>query len=56
MAGKTIGNDGPVYIGKDPWWQGVACDVDQVLFFDHNIDKNDIQKMYDNKGYDEQKE
>ncbi|MBA3845506.1 MAG: hypothetical protein H0X45_02550 [Planctomycetes bacterium] len=33
LAGDTVGNSGPIYVGKDPWYPGVDTAIDQLKIY-----------------------
>src|SRR5262249_4569191 len=33
LDGKSISNDGPLYLGKDPWYSGIVGDLDDIRIY-----------------------
>ncbi|MCG2690991.1 hypothetical protein L6249_02920, partial [Candidatus Parcubacteria bacterium] len=48
LAGQSISNNGPIYIGKDPWSNGVNSLIDQVKIYKRALSEIEVYEHYDN--------
>jgi MSHA biogenesis protein MshQ len=48
LSGLTKANNGPLYIGDDPWYDGINGLFDEYLIFHSGLSQSDITAMYAN--------
>jgi MSHA biogenesis protein MshQ len=48
LAGDSISNDGPLYIGDDPWYTGIDALMDELTIFGSALDVTAIQAIRTN--------
>ena len=45
MSGDSVSNNGPLYIGKDPWYDGLAGgSFDNVQIHNRALTENEIKQ------------
>ncbi len=37
LQGTVASNDGPLYLGKDPWYDGIKGDLDEIRIYDYAL-------------------
>ena len=56
LSEPTISNSGPLYIGKDPWHDGINGLIDELLIYRSALSDFQVQALYNNnlqgKGWD----
>jgi concanavalin A-like lectin/glucanase superfamily protein len=45
LAGTSVNNNGPIYFGKDPWYQGVDCDLDDIRIYSRALSASDVASL-----------
>ncbi|HYF51322.1 MAG TPA: LamG domain-containing protein, partial [Planctomycetota bacterium] len=48
LAGRTVGNTGPIYIGKDPWYQSVEGRYDDYVIYTRALSAEEVKGMAGN--------
>ena len=48
LTGTSIHNTGPIYIGKDPFYDGMRGLIDEYLIFDDALSVDEIQSIHSN--------
>ncbi len=51
LAGATVGNSGPVYIGDDPWYTGCPAWMDDVRVFSSALTDAEVKSLFGVVGY-----
>lgn len=46
LVGAVRSNDGPIYIGKDPWFAGVKAMIDEYMIWDKALTEDEISDIY----------
>ncbi|MEW6513263.1 MAG: DUF6701 domain-containing protein [Pseudomonadota bacterium] len=49
-AGDSVSNNGPLYLGKDPWYPGFGGELDEFKIFDSALSATDIATGYANEN------
>lgn len=50
ISGSVVSNVGPIYIGRDPWYSGAPCCVDNYMLFNRALDLDFIRTLFYNYG------
>jgi hypothetical protein len=51
LTANTTGNNGPLYIGDDPWYTGSKCSFDDVRIYNAALSDSEIKNLYGVVGY-----
>ena len=46
IPGTVVSNQGPIYIGKTPWYAGAPCSIDNYTIFNRALDLSFIKSLY----------
>jgi len=50
ISGNIVSNTGPIYIGRDPWYTGAPCCIDNYMLFNKAVSLDFIRALYYNRG------
>jgi hypothetical protein len=45
LAGTVLGNTGPLYVGKDPWYGGAASSLDDLRIYNRALTAAEVQAL-----------
>jgi hypothetical protein len=45
LAGTSVNNNGPVYFGKSPWYEGVDCDMDDLRIYSRALGAGEVGSL-----------
>lgn len=45
LAGRVLSNTGPIYIGKDPWYPGLSCAIDEYRIYTRALTVSEINLL-----------
>jgi hypothetical protein len=50
LTEPTVDNSGPIYIGKDPWFAGTKCQLDDIRIYDRGLNIAELSTIAGGKG------
>ncbi len=51
LKGQVVGNNGPIYIGKDPWYAGANAVLDDVRLYQRPLCASEVAELYGLLGH-----
>ena len=45
LGGPSVSNNGPLYIGKDPWYKGTNCRLNDLCIYDRALSEGELSSI-----------